>query len=73
LGYNPKKILSQIKSIVVKQEKKFHNLYENIIVKQLAEEKIFILNDKQLNVTRGEFVKGFFRERCSQPWCLYAG
>jgi polyphosphate kinase len=63
LGYNPKKILSQIKSIVVKQEKKFHNLYENIIVKQLAEEKIFILNDKQLNVTRGEFVKGFFRER----------
>src|SRR6195952_1125381 len=63
LGYNPKKILSQIKTIVVKQEKKFHNLYENIIVKQLAEEKIFILNDKQLNVTRGEFVKGFFRER----------
>jgi polyphosphate kinase len=63
LGYNPKKILSQIKSIVVKQEKKFHNLYENIIVKQLAEEKIFILNDKQLNVTRGEFVKSFFRER----------
>jgi polyphosphate kinase len=63
LGYNPKKILSQIKSIVVKQEKNFHNLYENIIVKQLAEEKIFILNDKQLNVTRGEFVKSFFRER----------
>ncbi|GGH05654.1 polyphosphate kinase 1 [Mucilaginibacter phyllosphaerae] len=63
LGYNPKKILSQIKTIVVKQEKKFHNLYENIIVKQLAEEKIFILNDKQLNVTRGEFVKGFFREK----------
>ncbi|OJW18098.1 polyphosphate kinase 1 [Mucilaginibacter sp. 44-25] len=63
LGYNPKKILGQIKSIVVKQEKKFNNLYENIIVKQLAEEKIFILNDKQLNVTRGEFVKNFFRDK----------
>ncbi|RFZ94498.1 polyphosphate kinase 1 [Mucilaginibacter conchicola] len=63
LGYNPKKLLSQIKNIVVKQEKKFNNLYENIIVKQLAEEKIFLLNDKQLNVTRGEFVKGFFREK----------
>jgi polyphosphate kinase len=63
LGYNPKKILGQIKTTVVKQEKKFHNLYENIIVKQLAEEKIFILNDKQLNVTRGEFVKSFFREK----------
>jgi len=63
LGYNPKKILNQIKTIVVKQERKFNNLYENIIVKQLAEEKIFILNDKQLNVTRGEFVKSYFREK----------
>ena len=63
LGYNPKKILNQIKTIVVKQERKFNNLYENIIVKQLAEEKIFILNDKQLNVSRGAFVKNYFREK----------
>ncbi|NVM67631.1 polyphosphate kinase [Mucilaginibacter sp. SG538B] len=63
LGYNPKKILNQIKNIVVRQERKFNNLYENIIVKQLAEEKIFILNDKQLNVTRGTFVKNYFREK----------
>lgn len=63
LGYNPKKILNQIKTIVVKQERKFYNLYENIIIKQLAEEKIFLLNDKQLNVTRGAFVKSYFRER----------
>lgn len=62
LGYNPKKILNQIKNIVVRQERKFNNLYENIIVKELAEEKIFILNDKQLNVNRGEFVKRYFRE-----------
>src|ERR1700739_1491603 len=63
LGYNPKKVLNQNKNIVVRQERKFYNLYENIIVKQLAEEKIFILNDKQLNVSRGEFVKSYFRER----------
>ncbi|PTQ92899.1 polyphosphate kinase [Mucilaginibacter yixingensis] len=63
LGYNPKKLLTQIKSLVVKQEQKFNNLYENIIVKQLAEEKIFLLNDKQLNVTRGVFVKNYFREK----------
>ena len=63
LGFNPKKILNQIKNIVVRQERKFNNLYENIIVKQLAEEKIFILNDKQLNVSRGEFVKQYFREK----------
>lgn len=63
LGYNPKKVLNQIKNIVVRQERRFNNLYENIIVKQLAEEKIFILNDKQLNVSRGEFVKRYFREK----------
>lgn len=63
LGYNPKKILNQIKSIVVKQERKFNNLYENVIIKQLAEEKIFLLNDKQLNVARGMFVKNYFREK----------
>jgi polyphosphate kinase len=63
LGYSPKKILNQIKDIVVKQERKFNNLYENIIIKQLAEEKIFLLNDKQLNVARGTFVKDYFREK----------
>ncbi|MCD8739803.1 polyphosphate kinase 1 [Mucilaginibacter roseus] len=63
LGYNPKKLLNQIKNIVVKQEKKFNNLYENIIIKQLAEEKIFILDEKQLNVSRGGFVKSYFREK----------
>jgi polyphosphate kinase len=61
LGYNPKKVLTQIKSIVIKQERKFNNLYENIIIKQLAAEKIFILNEKQLNVTRGASVNEYFR------------
>ncbi|MBC7654912.1 MAG: polyphosphate kinase 1 [Oligoflexus sp.] len=61
-GYNPKKILNQIKNIVVKQEKKFNLLYEEII-KELAENKIFILNEHQLNVSRGIFVKKYFREK----------
>lgn len=63
LGYNPKKLLNQIKNLVVKQEQKFNNLYENIIVKQLADERIFLLSDTQLNVTRGAFVKTYFREK----------
>ncbi|QJD97872.1 polyphosphate kinase 1 [Mucilaginibacter robiniae] len=63
LGYNPKKVLNQIKNLVVKLEHKFNNLYDNIIIKQLAEHKIFILNEKQLNVNRGLFVKKYFREK----------
>lgn len=62
LGYNPKKILNQIKNLVIKQERKFNQLYENII-KELSDNRIFILNDKQLNVSRGLFVKEFFREK----------
>jgi len=63
LGYNPKKLLRQIKNLVVRQEQKFNNLYENIIIKQLADEKIFLLNETQLNVARGGFVKDYFREK----------
>ncbi|MBU0696427.1 MAG: polyphosphate kinase 1 [Bacteroidetes bacterium] len=62
LGYNPKKILNQVKNIVVKQEKKFNSLYEEII-KELAANKIFILNETQLNVSRGQFVKKYFRDK----------
>ena len=63
LGYHPKKILNQIKRIVVKQEKRFNFLFNQQIVKQLGERKIFILNEQQLNVSRGEFVKQYFKEQ----------
>ncbi len=62
MGFNPKKLLNQIKNIVVKQEKKFNLLYEEII-KELAAKKIFLLNDQQLNVNRGLFVKNHFRDK----------
>lgn len=61
-GYNPKKILNQIKNIVVRQERKFNHLYEDEITRELADEKIFILNEQQLNVTRGQFVRNYFRD-----------
>jgi len=62
-GYNPKKIIKEVKSLVVKQERRFNHLYEDEIIKELAEEKIFIINEQQLNVSRGEFVRKYFREK----------
>lgn len=62
LGYNPRKILNDIKTLVVKQERRFDHLFEDEILSGLAKEKIFILNDKQLNVSRGLFVRAHFRE-----------
>lgn len=61
LGFNPKKILNEIKNIVVKLEKRFDFLYEHEIIKELEAQKIFIINEQQLNVARGEYVRGYFR------------
>lgn len=62
-GYNPKKTLNQIKTIVVRQERKFNHLYEDDIVKELERQKIFIINEKQMNVSRGQFVREYFRNK----------
>src|SRR6202008_56974 len=50
IGYNPKKTLNEIKNIVVRQERKFDHLFEDEIIKELEKEKIFIINEHQLNV-----------------------
>ncbi len=63
LGFSPKKVLNEIKNIVVKLERRFETLFQEILITELAQKRIFILNDTQLNVTRGEFVKDHFRNK----------
>ncbi|POY36355.1 polyphosphate kinase 1 [Solitalea longa] len=63
MGFNPSRILAEIQEIVKKQQVRFEDIYNNIILPQLAEEKIFIINDLQLNVSRGQFVRTYFREK----------
>ncbi|MES2419387.1 MAG: polyphosphate kinase 1 [Bacteroidota bacterium] len=63
LGFNPKKVLNEIKNIVVKHERKFEVLFQEILINELAQNRIFILNETQLNVARGEFVKSHFINR----------
>ncbi|MEJ5963178.1 polyphosphate kinase 1 [Pedobacter immunditicola] len=63
LGFNPKKILNEIKNIVIRQERKFEQLFQATLINELAQNRIFILNDTQLNVARGEFVRNHFRDR----------
>ncbi|MGK6349664.1 polyphosphate kinase 1 [Parapedobacter sp. DT-150] len=61
LGFNPRKILNEIKNIVVKLEKRFDYLYEQEIIQELEAQKIFIINEHQLNVGRGVYVREHFR------------
>src|SRR5690606_17782087 len=46
-----------------RQQRKFDEIYEEIIIPQLADERVFLLNEKQLNVERGTFVRHFFNQR----------
>jgi polyphosphate kinase len=63
LGFNPKKVLNEIKNIVVRQERKFEQIFQATLINDLAQNRIFILNDTQLNVARGTFVRDHFRDR----------
>ncbi len=63
LGYSPQQVLKQIKQIVLRQQQRFEKLFNEVLIKELEEEKIFIINDTQLNVSRGQFVKDYFNSK----------
>lgn len=61
LGFSPKRTLVQIKTLVIRLEREFDTLY-NQIIHDLAEENIFIIDDKKLDDKKGDFVKKYFHE-----------
>lgn len=63
LGFNPKRILNEIKTIVLRQERKFDYLFEEEIIPELASHGIYLVNDKLLDKEQGEFVRLYFREK----------
>ena len=61
-GFNPKKILKEINSIVLQQQNDFDATYKEILI-GLAKQKIFIKDEKQLNITQGKAVRKYFKEK----------
>ncbi len=57
----PSKILDEIQSIVLEQQIQFNGIWENIR-KELEKEKIFLVNEKQLNKDQQKFVQAYFEE-----------
>ncbi len=57
----PDKILEEIQSIVLTQQSEFHRIWENIS-EELEKEKIFLVNEKQLNREQRVFVLRYFEE-----------
>ena len=59
---NPKKVLKEVGEIVQAQEKDFISTYEEI-VRELAKKDILIVNEKELTIEQGVFVRRYFQEK----------
>lgn len=61
LEEKPGEILSEIHTIVLQQQNEFNRIWTGIL-QELAQEKIFLVNEKQLNKEQKLYVKKFFEE-----------
>ena len=57
----PKKVLQEVHDEVVRQGKRFDEIY-NSVQQELRRNKVFIINETQLSNAQGEFVKNYFGE-----------
>ncbi|MEZ5195920.1 MAG: polyphosphate kinase 1 [Bacteroidales bacterium] len=62
---NPRVLIDHIRDIVADQEKLFTETYL-MIVKELANEGVYILNENELDEEQGKFVKQFYQEELRQ-------
>ena len=60
LSYNPTVLLREIQTKVIQLQDKFQDIYHEII-KDLAKENIFIVNEKKLNQHQENLIRDFFR------------
>ena len=61
LEEDPQNILDDIQTVVLQQQNEFNRIWEEILL-ELENEKIYLLNEKQLNQGQQEYVKRFFEE-----------
>ncbi len=58
----PKEVLNQIQQMVITLQRKFERIYEEVKI-ELEKEKINIINEKQLNRRKAEFVQEYFVDK----------
>lgn len=61
VGFNTRRILKEINRIDKEQQKDFSRIFRGI-VRDLAHEDILIVNEKELTVSQGEFVRRYFND-----------
>jgi polyphosphate kinase len=63
-GVNPKKLLVQIQKTVVEQQRRFEEIFSQLI-QELRKKQIFLINEKMLTEEQGDFVPRYFRTKVS--------
>jgi polyphosphate kinase len=58
----PHELLQEIQGIVVRQQRKFEQIYLDLI-KEMEKYNIFVVNETQLTEEQGKFVEKFYQER----------
>lgn len=59
LEENPQKILDEIQIVVLQQQNEFNRIWEGIL-QELENEKIYILSEKQLNLSQQQYIRKYF-------------
>lgn len=62
LEQHPEKILARIQATVLEQQRDFDRSFTTIL-KEMAQENIFLKNEKQLNANQERFVQKYFSEK----------
>lgn len=61
VGEDPTALLERIQRIVIASSRRFESIYRKII-RELKDEKIFIVNERQISKAQGEVVRDYFQE-----------
>jgi polyphosphate kinase len=65
LEANPESILEEIQMIVLNQQSEFNRIWEGILG-ELRDQRIFLVNEQQLNEEQQKFVQQYYEEEVSQ-------
>ena len=62
LKFDPIELLEQIHHTVNRQQEELGQIYRNIILKELKKQKIFLVDDKNLNSSQTEYIRSYYKE-----------
>lgn len=58
-GEDPKELLTKLQRKVIEQQNLFETIYQSLL-KELAKNQVYIINESQLSITQQQFVKDYF-------------